>query len=156
MVWKPIRFDPKWHHRFMSMAELISTWSTCKRRQCGAVIVKDKHILSTGYNGAPAGILECTSGRPCIREELKIPSGERHELCYATHAEQNAIVQAARFGVSIEGANIYIYGGSPCSLCAKLIINAKIKNVYCQEEYPDNLAIELLKEAEINLCKLGG
>lgn len=145
----------KWHARFINVAKLVSTWSTCIRRQCGAVIVRDKHIISTGYNGAPEGVLECSKGRGCLRQQLNIPSGQNAELCMAVHAEQNALVQAARFGVDVEGASIYIFGGSPCLICAKMMVNAKLRSIYYVGTYPDQRSLELLKEAKMPLHKLG-
>ncbi|MCK5759467.1 MAG: dCMP deaminase family protein, partial [Clostridiales bacterium] len=125
------------------------TRSTCLRRQVGALIVKDKRILTSGYNGAPAGVRHCEEVG-CLRQQLNIPSGERHELCRAIHAEQNAIVQAAYTGTSVKGATMYV-SLQPCSLCAKLIINAGIiKLVYCGS-YPDELSLSLLNEAGIEL-----
>ena len=139
---------PEWDEYFMMMAVLTSTRSTCLRRRVGAVIVKDKHIIATGYNGAPRGLSHCTDTGKCIREELNIPSGERHELCRALHAEQNAIIQAATLGQSIEGATIYITT-QPCIICAKMIINSGIKRIVIKEGYPDKVAVEMLKEAGI-------
>jgi dCMP deaminase len=142
----------KWDERFLDLAEYIAKWSTCKRRQCGAVIVKDKHILSTGYNGAPSGCKECINGRTCKRQELNIPSGQQTDICVATHAEQNAIIQAAKFGVSIDEASMYMTT-QPCVTCAKMIINAGIKEIYYRGDYPDALALELLREAEVKMFK---
>ena len=135
------------------MAELAATRSTCLRRQVGAVIVKDKKILATGYNGAPAGLKHCLD-IGCLRDKLKIPSGERHELCRATHAEQNAIVQAALFGVSINGSTMYSTT-QPCVLCTKLIINAGIKKIVIQNSYPDRMSMQMLKEAKVELQIFG-
>ncbi len=149
----PYVISSKWDKRFMDVAYQIAAWSTCLRRQCGAVIVRDKRIIATGYNGAPAGVFECSSGRVCLREKIQVPSGERQELCIATHAEQNAIVQAAKFGISVEGATMYATN-HPCSLCAKLIINAGIKDVYYVGDYNDELAKELLKEAKVFIHKI--
>ena len=133
----------------MSIARLAATRSTCLRRQVGAVIVKDKKILTTGYNGAPSGLKHCLD-IGCLRDKLKIPSGERHELCRATHAEQNAIVQAAVFGVSIDGATMYSTT-QPCILCTKLIINAGIKRIVIQHSYPDRMSMQMLKEAKVKV-----
>ena len=127
---------PDWDHYFMQMAELTAQRSTCLRRHVGAVIVKDKHIIATGYNGAPRGIAHCDEKGGCLREKLGVPSGERHELCRALHAEQNAIIQAATLGQSIEGATIYITN-QPCVICAKMIINAGIERIVVQDGYPD-------------------
>lgn len=130
----------------MEMAELTAQRSTCLRRHVGAVIVKDKHIVATGYNGAPRGLAHCDELGGCLREKLGVPSGERHELCRALHAEQNAIIQAATLGQSIEGASIYITH-QPCVICAKMIINAGIDKIVVKEGYPDELSMELLEEA---------
>lgn len=140
---------PTWDEYFMDIANLVKTRSTCCRRQVGAVVVKDKRILSTGYNGSPIGCNHCTD-IGCLRQELGIPSGERHELCRAVHAEQNAISQAARHGISVEGASIYVTH-QPCSMCAKVLINAGVKRIIYQGEYPDKLSLELLREAGIEL-----
>jgi len=145
---------PTWDEYFFQIAQQVATRSTCMRRQVGAVLVKDKRLLSTGYNGAPRGISHCIEVG-CLREELKVPSGERHELCRALHAEQNAIAQAALHGVKIEGSTLYCTH-QPCSLCAKMIINAGIVEVYFDEGYPDKLAIGFFAEAGIKLHKIGG
>lgn len=137
---------PGWDEYFMQAAELAASRSTCLRRQVGAVIVKDKHIVATGYNGAPRGIKHCEELGGCLREKLGVPSGERHELCRALHAEQNAIIQAATLGMCIEGADIYITN-QPCSICAKMLINAGIKRIVVRDGYPDDLAVRLLQEA---------
>ncbi len=121
------------------------------RRHVGAIIVKDTRILATGYNGAPAGCRHCVD-IGCLREERGIPSGERHELCRALHAEQNAIVQAAQHGVSIDGGTIYVTA-QPCVICSKLIINAGIKRVVYSGEYPDELSKQLLNEANVELVQ---
>ena len=115
-----------WDQYFMEIAEIVKTRSTCLRRQVGAVIVKDNRIITTGYNGAPSGTHHCTDVGTCQRIELNVPSGERHELCRALHAEQNAIIQAANIGVSTEGATLYVTL-QPCVICAKMSINAGIK-----------------------------
>ena len=134
---------------FMEMAHLVSTRSTCLRRKVGAVIVKDKRVLTTGYNGAPKGIAHCAQAG-CIRQQMNVPSGERHELCRGVHAEQNAIIQAAVFGVGIGGATIYITN-YPCSVCAKLMLNAGIAEVVYDGEYKDDLATQLLAEGKIKV-----
>ncbi len=131
----------------MTIAKTVATRSTCLRRHTGAIIVRDRRILTTGYNGAPSGIRHCEEVG-CLREALNIPSGERHELCRGLHAEQNAILQAALYGVSLEGAEIYTTH-EPCVLCTKMIINVGIKKIYYLEPYPDELAKDLLKEAGI-------
>lgn len=138
---------PSWDRYFMDIVEKVATRSTCLRRQVGAIIVKDKHILSTGYNGTASGLEHCIS-IGCLREKLNIPSGERQEICRGLHAEQNAIIQAALHGVSVKGATLYT-SHKPCITCAKMIINAKIKKIYYSEGYQDKLADDILKEAEI-------
>lgn len=145
---------PSWDEYFMGMAKLTSQRSTCLRRKVGTVIVKDKHIVATGYNGAPRGLSHCAELGGCLREQLKVPSGQRHELCRALHAEQNAIIQAATLGQSIEGASIYITH-QPCSICSKMIINAGIERIVVDEGYPDELATKLLAEAGIKVVTLG-
>ncbi len=140
---------PSWERYFMEIAELVSSRSTCLRRQVGAVLVRDKHIIATGYNGAPRGITHCMEAG-CLREKLGIPSGERHEMCRGTHAEQNAIIQAALHGVSTAGSTLYCTH-QPCILCAKMLINAGVERVVFQGNYPDGLAVELLNEAGIEM-----
>ncbi|SHH38418.1 dCMP deaminase [Caloranaerobacter azorensis DSM 13643] len=140
---------PSWDEYFMEIVNVVKKRSTCLRRQVGALIVKDKRILSTGYNGAPTGLKHCDEVG-CIREKLNIPSGQRHELCRGLHAEQNAIVHAANAGVRIKGSTIYVTT-QPCILCAKMIINAGIERVVFGGGYPDELAIQLLKEAGIEI-----
>lgn len=144
---------PSWDEYFMQMAELTAQRSTCLRRQVGAVIVKDKHIIATGYNGAPKGLRHCGELGGCLRQKLQIPSGQRHELCRALHAEQNAIIQAATLGQSIEDASIYITH-QPCAICAKMIINAGIKRIVVKEGYPDELSVEILDEAGLKIVML--
>ena len=145
---------PGWDEYFMEMAVLTAKRATCLRRQVGAVIVKDKHIMATGYNGAPRGLLHCSERGGCIREKMNVPSGERHELCMALHAEQNAIIQAAALGQSIEGGTIYITN-QPCSICSKMIINAGIRRIVVAEGYPDQLSVDLLAEAGLRIVMLG-
>ncbi len=142
-------FD-KWDKRFMEMARLIATWASCYQaeRKIGAVIVKDKRIMTTGYNGAPAGIRTCVERGECLRRRLGVESGTRQELCYAVHAEQNAIIQAAKLGVSIDGATLYCTH-QPCILCAKMIVNAGIRRVVYQQGYPDAFSLEILSEAGV-------
>lgn len=140
---------PDWDEYFLKIAELVSSRSTCIRRHVGAVIVKEKRILATGYNGAPSGISHCADVG-CIRETMKVPSGERHELCRGLHAEQNAIIQAAYHGVSIKGSVFYITC-HPCSVCAKMIINAGIGEIIIKDGYPDKIAEDLLSEAGIKI-----
>jgi dCMP deaminase len=143
---------PTWDEYFMEIVDLIKTRSTCIRRQVGAIIVKDKRILATGYNGSPTGCRHCLD-IGCLREKLKVPSGERHELCRAIHAEQNAIVQAAYSGTSIKGGTMYVTH-QPCVLCAKMAINAGIEKIVYRGEYPDDLSMELLREAGVRVVKL--
>jgi len=142
-------FD-KWDHRFMEMARLVATWASCNRRKIGAVIVKDKRVMTTGYNGAPAGVKTCVERGECPRQKMGIPSGQRHELCYAVHAEQNAIIQAAKLGVNIDGATLYCTH-QPCILCAKMIVNSGINRVVYGEGYPDEFSLEILKEGGVLL-----
>ena len=144
---------PSFDEYFMQMALLTARRSTCLRRQVGAVIVKDKHIIATGYNGAPKGLEHCDEIGGCLREELGVPSGERHELCRALHAEQNAIIQAAVLGHSIKDALMYVTH-QPCSICAKMIINAGIKKIIINSGYPDEMSCKLLKEANIEIEQL--
>ncbi len=134
---------------FMEIAKVVAKRSTCLRQKVGAVIVKDKRILTTGYNGAPTGMKHCLD-IGCLREQLRIPSGERHELCRAVHAEQNAIIQAAYHGVSIKDATLYTTH-QPCIMCAKMIINAGIKKVVYGKKYADERGLEFLKEAGIEV-----
>jgi len=138
---------------FMEIASVVAKRSTCLRNQVGAIIVRDKRILATGYNGAPKGLPHCLD-IGCIREQNNIPSGERHELCRAVHAEQNAILQAAIHGVSTENATIYCTH-QPCILCAKMMINAGIKKVVYANPYPDTEALEFLKQANVEVVKFG-
>ncbi|MCI5721408.1 MAG: cytidine/deoxycytidylate deaminase family protein [Firmicutes bacterium] len=145
---------PNWDEYFMEVAKLTATRSTCLRRQVGAVIVKDRHIIATGYNGAPRGLSHCDERGGCLRQELGVPSGQRHELCRALHAEQNAIIQAATLGQSIEGGTIYITH-QPCAICSKMIINSGINRIVVNEGYPDDLALEFLDEAGLKVIMLG-
>ncbi len=133
----------------MEIARVVSTRSSCLRRRVGAVLVKNRQILATGYNGVPRGIRHC-SERGCLRDELGIPSGEHHELCRGLHAEQNAIIQAAYHGVAINGAELYCTH-QPCVLCAKMLVNAEVMAVYFQGAYPDALALEVFEEAGTRL-----
>lgn len=139
-----------WDEYFMDIAEIVKTRSTCIRRQVGALIVKDNRIITTGYNGAPSGLTHCVDTGECYRQRLNIPSGQRHELCRALHAEQNAIIQAAKLGVSTDGATMYVTL-QPCVICAKMSVNAGIKRIVYKGCYPDELAIDMLNEAEIEL-----
>lgn len=138
---------PSWDEYFMEVAEVVAKRSTCKRRRIGAILVKDKRILATGYNGAPSGLRHCEE-YGCLREELGVPSGERHEICRALHAEQNAIVQAARYGISVRDSTLYTTA-EPCVLCAKMLINAGIVKIVYRDTYPDELARQMLREASI-------
>ncbi|MBC7314908.1 MAG: cytidine/deoxycytidylate deaminase family protein [Chloroflexi bacterium] len=140
---------PSWDEYFVEIARQVATRSTCLRRHVGAVIVRDKRILSTGYNGAPRGLPHCDVVG-CLREKLGIPSGQRQEICRGLHAEQNAIIQAALHGVSIEGGTIYVTH-QPCITCAKMIINSGIVRVVCADGYPDDLARQMLQEAHVAL-----
>lgn len=136
----------------MELTELVGTWASCYRRKVGAIIVKDKRVLTTGYNGAPAGISSCVERGECLREKMNIPSGTHAETCYAAHAEQNAIIQAARYGANIDGATLYCTH-QPCVICAKMIINAGIKRVVYKEGYPDEFSIRLFEEAGTKIIK---
>lgn len=138
---------PSWDEYFMDITRLVARRSTCMRRQVGAIMVKHKNILTTGYNGTPSGITHCDI-TGCLREQLKVPSGERHELCRGLHAEQNAIIQAARHGVNISDSTLYCTN-SPCIICTKMLINAGIRKVVYLEGYPDSLSLEMLAEAGI-------
>jgi len=140
---------PSWDDYFLDIAKLVAKRSTCLRRHVGAVIVKDKRILTTGYNGAPSGLVHCEKVG-CLRDQLKVPSGERHELCRALHAEMNAILQAAQYGINVSGSIMYCTN-KPCVICAKMIINAGIKRVVILSDYPDKLAEQFLKEAAIEV-----
>ncbi len=139
---------PSWDMYFMQITELVASRSTCMRRQVGAVLVKGKNILATGYNGVPSGITHCDE-TGCLREKLNVPSGERHELCRCLHAEQNAIIQAARHGINIDGATLYCTD-SPCIICSKMLINAGVCGVVYRRGYPDSLSLEMLQEAGID------
>jgi len=138
---------PSWDDYFLGIAREVAGRSTCLRRKVGAVLVRDRRILTTGYNGAPRGIPHCEESG-CLREKLNVPSGERHELCRGLHAEQNALIQAAVHGVPVEGCDLYCTN-VPCSLCTKMIINAGVKRVVAAEGYPDELAAKLVRQAGI-------
>ena len=142
---------PEWDDYFLDIVGLIAKRATCLRRSVGAALVRDRRILSTGYNGAPSGLRHCLE-IGCLRERLRIPSGERHELCRGLHAEQNAIIQAALHGVSVKGATLYCTN-HPCMICAKMIINAGIVRIVVGGEYRDNLAEEMLAEANIKVSR---
>ena len=143
---------PSWENYFMGITALVAKRSTCLRRSVGAIIVKDKRILTTGYNGAPSGIRHCLEVG-CLREQLNVASGERHELCRGIHAEQNAIIQAAFHGVSIKDSTLFCTN-LPCSICAKMIINAGIKKIYYQSGYADSISEDMLQEASVELIKV--
>ncbi len=142
---------PSWDEYFLEIAKIVAKRSTCLRRHVGAILVKDKRILATGYNGAPSNIRHCLDVG-CIRERKNIPSGERHELCRGIHAEQNLIIQAAYHGVPISNSILYCTN-FPCSICAKMVINAGIVRIVYLEGYPDPLSEELIKEAGIQVEK---
>lgn len=148
-----VRHRPSWNEYFIKITEQVAERSTCLRRQVGALLVKDKRILATGYNGAPTGLKHCLDVG-CLRDKENVLSGERHELCRGLHAEQNAIIQAALHGIGANGASLYCTH-QPCVLCAKMIINSGIKEIIFKSGYPDPLAEELLSEAEIKLIKMG-
>lgn len=144
----------KWDVRFMQLAETVAEWSSCyqQNRHVGAVIVRDKRILTTGYNGAPSGIKSCAERGVCLRRERNIASGTMQEVCYAVHAEQNAIIQAAKLGVSLEGAVLYVTH-QPCVICTRMIINSGIKKVIYKNGYPDEFALELFSQSDVKLIK---
>jgi dCMP deaminase len=145
---------PSWDEYFMQITAHVASRSTCTRRQVGALLVKERCILATGYNGVPSGITHCdVTG--CLREQLKVPSGERHELCRGLHAEQNAIIQAARHGVNISAATLYCTD-SPCIICSKMLINAGVLEVVYGRGYPDALSLEMLVEAGVKLHQFVG
>ncbi len=143
---------PSWNEYFMGLADMVATRATCIRRQVGAVLVKDKRILATGYNGAPTGLPHCRE-TGCLRARLKVPSGEKHELCRGVHAEQNAIIQAAYHGIKVKGATIYC-SHQPCSICAKMIINAGIKKVFFKNAYNDSMSETMFDQAGVALIHL--
>lgn len=146
---------PSWDEYFMAITDHVAQRATCTRRHIGAVLVKDKRILATGYNGVPAGLAHCEAVG-CLREQRGIPSGTQHELCRGIHAEQNAVIQAARHGIAIDGATCYCTH-QPCVLCAKILINAGVKEIVYREPYPDELAQEMLAEAGITpRCFISG
>jgi dCMP deaminase len=140
---------PSWSEYFMTITNMVGKRSTCLRRHVGAILVKDKRILATGYNGAPAGVRHCEE-TGCLRRDSGVPSGQRHELCRGLHAEQNAIIQAAYHGVSISGSTLYCTN-KPCIICSKMLINAGIKEIVYGEGYDDPLADEMLTEAGITM-----
>ncbi len=143
---------PAWDNYFMDIASLVAKRATCLRRAVGAVVVKERRILATGYNGAPSKVRHCAQ-TGCLRQQMGVPSGERHELCRGIHAEQNAIIQAAYHGASIKGGTLFCTN-LPCSICAKMIINAGIVRIVYNDGYADPLSREMLAEAEVELLKL--
>ncbi len=143
---------PSWDEYFMEIAALVATRSTCRRRSVGAILVRDKRILATGYNGAPSGLAHCLD-IGCLREDLNVASGQRHELCRGIHAEQNAIIQAAFHGFSIRGATLYCTH-LPCAICTKMLINAGIERIYYRNGYADDLSLTMLKEAGIQILQI--
>jgi dCMP deaminase len=145
---------PTWDEYFLEVAHLVAKRATCLRRRVGAVLVKDKKILATGYNGAPSGLEHCID-IGCLRQKLKIPSGQRHELCRGLHAEQNVILQAALYGVSTKESVLYITN-QPCIICAKMLINAGIREIVTCSDYPDSLSGKFLKEAKIKVRRVMG
>ena len=142
---------PTWEEYFMGIAEMVASRSTCRRRQVGAVAVRAKRLLATGYNGAPSGLPHCLE-IGCLRETQGIPSGERHELCRGLHAEQNVIIQAAYHGVSLAGASLFCTN-LPCAICAKMLINAGIKRIVYASGYADGLSLEMLTQAGVELTR---
>ncbi|RJP74549.1 MAG: cytidine deaminase [Candidatus Zixiibacteriota bacterium] len=144
---------PSWDDYFMHITHLVATRATCLRRKVGAILVKDKRILTTGYNGPPAGLPHCDDLGGCLRDKLNVPSGERHELSRAVHAEQNAIIQAAVHGFSIHGATLYSTT-QPCSACTKMLVNAGVREFVISEGYPDDLALEIMQQAGVVLRKV--
>ncbi len=151
MTQKPIK-RPSWHEYFMGICNLVATRSTCLRRQVGAVLVKEKRILCSGYNGAPKKVPHC-SETGCLRAQLNIASGEKHELCRGVHAEQNAIIQAAYHGIQVNNSVLYCTN-QPCSICAKIIINAGIKTIYYSHKYNDLLSLDMFDKAKVKLVCL--
>lgn len=151
-----MKISKKWDKRFMELTETVAGWSSCYQpnRHVGAVIVKDKRVVATGYNGAPAGVMSCEEKGECMRKKLNIASGTKHELCFAVHAEQNAIAQAAKFGINIQGSTLYCTH-QPCVICAKIIINAGISKVVYKEGYPDEFSLRLFDEAGIEVERYG-
>ncbi len=143
---------PSWDVYFMEITELVAKRSTCLRRSVGAIVVKDRKILTTGYNGPSSGLAHCDELGGCLRDKLKIPSGERQELSRAVHAEQNAIIQAAKLGINIDGGTLYVTN-YPCFICAKMLINAGISKIVYKKGYPDKWAKEVLEEAGIEVIK---
>ena len=152
MVKKVHMKRPSWDEYFLDVAGLVARRSTCLRRNVGAVLVKDKRILATGYNGAPAGLKHCLDVG-CMRQKLNIPSGQRHELCRALHAEQNALIQASLYGISVKESTLYATC-QPCVICSNMLINAGIKEIVVADGYPDKMAMDFLKQAKIKVRKV--
>jgi dCMP deaminase len=150
----PLRRRPDWDEYFLGLAELAAGRSTCLRRQVGALLVAGRRVLATGYNGPPRGLPHCQEAG-CLREKMKVPSGQRHEICRAIHAEQNAILQAAQYGVAVQRATLYCTH-QPCAICTKLILNLDIYRLVLRNAYPDELALDLLKEAGFARTEKGG
>jgi len=150
----PLGQRPSWDEYFLEICAVVAKRSTCLRRRIGAILVKERRILTTGYNGPPRGLRHCAEMGGCHREMLGIPSGQRQELCRALHAEQNAIIQAALHGVSTVGGTVYITN-QPCVLCAKMLINAGVERVVYRGDYPDPMALEMLNEAEVEVVRCG-
>ena len=144
----------RWDKRFMQLTETVASWSSCfqENRHVGAIIVRDKRVMTTGYNGAPAGVKSCEEKGECLRRKLNVPSGTKQELCFAVHAEQNAVIQAARYGINVSGATLYCTH-QPCVICAKIIINAGITRVVYKEGYPDEFSLRLFEEAGVKVEK---
>jgi dCMP deaminase len=149
---EPLPARPSWHEYFMGICDLVASRSTCIRRKVGAVLVKEKRILCSGYNGAPAKVPHC-SEVGCLRLRLNVPSGEKHELCRGVHAEQNAIIQAAYHGIRVSGSVLYCTN-QPCSICARMIINAGIRTVYYKDGYDDPLALDMFNQAKLELIQI--
>jgi dCMP deaminase len=143
---------PAWPEYFMGIARMVTARSTCLRRHVGAILVKDRRILATGYNGAPSGVRHCEEVG-CLRQDSSVPSGMRHELCRGLHAEQNAIIQAAYHGISINGSTLYCTN-KPCVICSKMLINAGIGTIYYDQGYNDPLADQMLEEAGVEVLRL--
>ncbi|TES90540.1 MAG: cytidine deaminase [Candidatus Cloacimonadota bacterium] len=143
---------PSWDVYFMEITELVATRATCLRRKIGAILVKNRMILATGYNGPPKGVPHCDELGGCLREKLGIPSGERMELSRAVHAEQNVIIQAAKMGTNIDGATLYVTN-HPCFICAKMLINAGVTKIIYSKGYPDEYAKKILEEANVEIIQ---
>lgn len=143
---------PSWEQYFLELADLVASRSTCLRRQVGAVLVKNERIIATGYNGAPRGLKHCLD-TGCLRDAMQIPSGQRYELCRGVHAEQNAIINAANYGVSTQDSVLYCTN-QPCIICARMIINAGIIKVVHRGNFDDQLAEQFLQEAGIEIVEI--